>query len=121
MDLGAPLFSNIEPRIAKGWLGAGDYSPSKLTIALSDLSVIAWVALGANAIALAPQGDPLSGTCLVFGAPVGAPMWILRPVIIDRIGLFTPRLRYGTCTIETPVICMNSRPQGCRAFRGRTR
>jgi hypothetical protein len=54
MCLKAPLFSNIEPLIQRGWLGSANFSVSKLTIALSDLSVIAWVALGANAMTVAP-------------------------------------------------------------------
>jgi hypothetical protein len=47
--LGGPLFSNVEPTINKGWLGAARFSVSKLTIALSDLAVLAWFLLWLDA------------------------------------------------------------------------
>jgi len=44
--LGAPLFSNPEPLQCKGPWGAARFSVSKLTIALSDFTVLVWIALG---------------------------------------------------------------------------
>jgi hypothetical protein len=43
--LGTQLFSNKEPLEKKGWWGAAGYSVSKLTIALSDFTVLVWVLL----------------------------------------------------------------------------
>lgn len=44
-ELGAPLFSNREPLQLKCPWGAARYSVSKLTIALSDFTVLVWLAL----------------------------------------------------------------------------
>ena len=41
--LGAALFSNREPIQKKGMWGAGDYSVSRLAIALSDFTVFIWL------------------------------------------------------------------------------
>jgi hypothetical protein len=43
------LFSNREPRQTKGFWGAQPFSVSRLAIALSDFTVLVWVALAANA------------------------------------------------------------------------
>jgi len=48
--LGASLFANMEPIQRKGWWGARTYSVSKLTIALSDFTVLVWVALAAKVL-----------------------------------------------------------------------
>jgi hypothetical protein len=49
--LGAPLFSNPERRKRKGLWGASRFSVSRLTIALSDFTVIVWMALAARVAA----------------------------------------------------------------------
>ncbi len=43
--LGVPLFSNWEPIMKKGVWGAAKFSVSKLAIALSDFTVLVWLAL----------------------------------------------------------------------------
>ncbi len=43
--LGCKLFSNIEPRLKRGWWGARRYSVSGLTIMLSDFSILVWAGL----------------------------------------------------------------------------
>jgi hypothetical protein len=47
--LGARLFSNWEPVQRKGLWGAARFSVSKLAIALSDFTVLVWIALLAKA------------------------------------------------------------------------
>src|SRR3972149_1635381 len=44
--LGRDLFSHIEPNRDLGWWGARRYSVTRLTIALSDFTVVVWLALG---------------------------------------------------------------------------
>jgi hypothetical protein len=46
--LGTRLFSNPEPVQRKGFWGAARYSVSKLAIALSDFTILIWIALGAK-------------------------------------------------------------------------
>jgi hypothetical protein len=47
--LGAHLFENREPIKRKGFWGARTFSVSRLTIALSDFTVLIWIALGLRA------------------------------------------------------------------------
>lgn len=47
--LGAPLFSNLEPLRRTGMWGAARYSVSRLTIALSDFTVLVWLTLAVKA------------------------------------------------------------------------
>jgi hypothetical protein len=43
--LGALLFSNHEPLQPKGFWGAGNFSVTKLAIAMSDFTVLVWIVL----------------------------------------------------------------------------
>jgi len=47
--LGVGLFANREPRQPKGFWGAWTFSVSKLTIALSDFTVLVWIVLATKA------------------------------------------------------------------------
>jgi len=47
--LGVELFANREPRQPKGFWGAWTFSVSKLTIALSDFTVLVWIVLAMKA------------------------------------------------------------------------
>jgi len=68
--LGGPLFSNEEPLLKKGWLGAARFSVSRLTIALSDLAVLVWAALWVNAVmavSLVTEFGAFLGTIAIVG------------------------------------------------------
>jgi hypothetical protein len=49
---GVDLFANREPLQPKGFWGAQTFSVSRLTIALSDFTVLVWIALAAKAFLL---------------------------------------------------------------------
>jgi len=59
--LGVPLFSNHEPLRHTGLWGAARFSVSRLTIALSDFTVLIWLALVLKA---APPEVRLGSNCL---------------------------------------------------------
>jgi hypothetical protein len=61
--LGVPLFSNLEPVQKKGFWGAARFSVSKLAIALSDFTILIWIALGALAL---PFPATLQSACMPF-------------------------------------------------------
>jgi hypothetical protein len=55
--LGRSVYSNIEPNTDQGFWGAWRYSVTRLTIALSDFTVLVWLALGLKASPFG-QGTP---------------------------------------------------------------
>lgn len=64
--LGVHLFSNREPLQRRGFWGAGTFSVSKLAIALSDFTVLIWVALAVKAF------RTLGGACPPVDATIAA-------------------------------------------------
>lgn len=60
--LGAPLFSNHEPLQPKGFWGAGNFSVTKLAIAMSDFTVLVWIVLAIKAFPpCVPSSDHVEG------------------------------------------------------------
>ena len=57
--LGEDFYSRDEKNIDQHWWGAVRYSVTRLTIAMSDLSVLIWIALGVKAF---PMGQGASGS-----------------------------------------------------------
>lgn len=66
--LGVNLFANREPLQRKGFWGAQTFSVSKLTIALSDFTVLVWIALAAKSFPLLDL--PSVPYCAVIAAAV---------------------------------------------------
>ena len=61
--LGVSLFSNSEPVLRKGFWGAAKFSVSKLAVALSDFTILVWIALGVNVF---PFATVPNSACLPF-------------------------------------------------------
>jgi hypothetical protein len=59
--LGRAVYSDIEPNTDQGFWGAWRYSVTRLTIALSDFTVLVWLALGAKA---SPLGQGVPWKCI---------------------------------------------------------
>lgn len=79
--LGAPLFSNPEPRLRKGFWGAAPYSVSRLVIALSDFTVLAWIALG---YAVCPWDQLKSTTSAATIVSAVSFLYILALIFLGR-------------------------------------
>ncbi len=70
--LGVALFSNIEPREEKGFWGARRFSVSNLLTALSDFTVLVWVALSIMTVASLVENNRLWLAAVPVAALVAA-------------------------------------------------
>jgi hypothetical protein len=62
--LGSEICSRIEKNTDRGWWGAARYSVTRLTIAMSDFTVLVWIAL---AIKASPIAQDVSPNCYRIG------------------------------------------------------
>jgi hypothetical protein len=74
MALEIKLFMNIEDLIHTGWWGAARYSVSKITIALSDFVVLAWIALLLRTL---PIQWPVAEGCYAWLTVIGTLAYIV--------------------------------------------